>query len=329
MTTKLTEMQIDEISLVDDPANGEARVLIVKAKGGAKHDAAKGYGKDEGANKLMDEDDEDEFEMGAKPKKKMQTPPPLPEMPEEELIKFREALEDAELNDEQIDAVEKSAEAMLAAAVSAMTTASAAKEKTMDLEALSKALGEAEAKLVALEKRADDAEAALAEAHEIIKEKDSELAEVKKSAGDGEDDILKSLPEAVRKRLEDAETAIAKMKAEAEEKEAVAKAKALGVGEADKVGPLLLRVEKGQTTEADAKFLETLLKGAGEIAVKSALFKSMGSAAADEGDPEQQLQVKADEIAKANSKLTKEQAYAEAVKQNPGLYNQYVAKRRG
>lgn len=313
MTTKLTDMTIDEISLVDDPANGEARVLIVKAKNPMK-----------GTDAELSEEDEDEMddEAGAaKPKKKGYGMAG-------QMKKFREALEDAELNDEQIDAVEKAAEAM-ASVITQTTTASAAKEEEMDLEALSKALGEAEAKLVALEKRADEAEAGLAEAQEIIKQKDAELAEVKKSAGDGEDEVLKSLPEAIRKRLEESEAAIAKMKAEADEKEAIAKAKALGVGEAEKVGPLLMRVAKGATTDEDAKFLESLLKGVGEIAGKSALFKSLGSASQDEADPAQQLQNKADEIAKSNPKLTKEQAYAQAMKENPGLYNQYVAKRRG
>lgn len=317
MTTKLSDMQIDEISLVDDPANGEARVLIVKAKNPPK----------------MDDEDEDDEEMmddeSAKtPKKKGYG--------SEYMKKFREALEDAELDDEQKDAVAKAAEA-LAEAISGTTTASAAKEKTMDLEALSKALGEAEAKLVALEKRSDEAEAALAEAQDVIKQKDAELAEVKKSAGtNDEEEILKSLPESVRKRLEESERqakeasdAIAKMKAETEEKDAIAKAKALGVGDAEKVGPMLMRVAKGTTTDEDAKFLESLLKGVGEIAGKSALFKSLGSASAEEGNPEQQMQAKADEIKKANPKLSKEQAYAEAVQQNPHLYNDYVAKRRG
>ena len=206
----------------------------------------------------------------------------------------------------------------------------------MDLEALSKALGEAEAKLVALEKRADEAEAQLAEKEEVIKQKDAELESVKKSAGETEEDILKSLPEPIRKRLQESEAAakeaadaVQKMKDETETKDAIAKAKSFGVGEADKVGPLLMRVAKGATTADDAAYLETVLKGVGEIAGKSALFKSVGSANPEEGDAEAQLQAKANEIAKANTKLSKEQAYAQAMQENPQLYNQYIAKRRG
>ena len=188
----------------------------------------------------------------------------------------------------------------------------------------------------ALEKRADEAEAELAEKDEVIKQKDAELEGVKKSAGDDEEEILKSLPESIRKRLEESEAAakeaadsIAKMKEDADTKDAIAKAKSFGVGDADKVGPLLMRVAKGVTTQDDAAYLESMLKGVGEVAGKSALFKSIGTASAVEGEPEAQLQAKADEIRKENSKLTKEQAYAQAVEANPQLYTAYVAKRRG
>lgn len=315
MTTKLSDMTIDEVSLVDDPANGEARVLIVKAKYGKPADAQLSE-ENEG------EADDETMEAGKK-------------KPAFLMKKFREALEDAELNDEQLDAVNKAA-GEFASAINETKTASAAKEKTMDLETLSKALGEAEAKLVALEKRADEAESELAEKNEIIKQKDAEIQTVSKSAGENEEEILKSLPEAIRKRLQESEAAakeaadtVQKMKDDTELKDAIAKAKTIGVGEPDKVGPLLMRVANGATTGEDATFLETMLKGVGEIAGKSLLFKSIGGAAAVDGDPEAQLQAKADEIRKADSKLTPQQAYSKAMEQHPELYTAYIAKRRG
>ena len=209
MTTKLSDMTIDEISLVDDPANGEARVLIVKAKGGFK--PCKGCPSPEACMekgacvmaKSNEDDDDDEMDDDADKAYGMKDGKAKKGYA---MKKFREALEDAELNDEQMDAVNKAVGA-LASAISGTTTASAAKEITMDLEALSKALGEAEAKLVALEKRADEAEAQLAEKDEVIKQKDAELASVKKSAGNDEEEILKSLPESIRKRLEESEAA--------------------------------------------------------------------------------------------------------------------------
>lgn len=49
----------------------------------------------------------------------------------------------------------------------------------------------------------------------------------------------------------------------------------------------------------------------------------------DEGDPEEVLKAKATEIQKASDgKLTFAQAYDEALKQNPSIYEAYIAKRR-
>lgn len=83
------------------------------------------------------------------------------------------------------------------------------------------------------------------------------------------------------------------------------------------------------TTADDATMLETMLKAAGEQGKTAALFKALGSDTAVDGEPEAMLKAKADEIEKAaEGKLTKEQAYAKAVEQNPTLYTAYVAKRR-
>ena len=111
-------------------------------------------------------------------------------------------------------------------------------------------------------------------------------------------------------------------------KEAVAAAKKYGVGKAEEVGPMMLRVKKGMTTEADAELLDALLKSFSEVSGKSLLFKSMGSDAAVDGDPEALLKAKADEIKKANTGLTDAQAYEKALENNPALYNAYIAKRR-
>jgi hypothetical protein len=133
----------------------------------------------------------------------------------------------------------------------------------------------------------------------------------------------------VRKRLIEAEEAVTKMRDEAEAKEFIAKAKTLGVGDADKIGGLLLRVTKSKTTAEDAALLESMLKAAGSQEKTAALFKSLGSDTAVDSDPEALLKAKAEEIAKASGgKLTKEQAYAKAMDENPGLYGEFLAKRR-
>jgi hypothetical protein len=306
MAQDLSDMTIEEISLVDDPANEQARVLIVKAKKG------KAY-KSEG-----EEDEEEEQEEAS-------------EMEIAAAMRLKKALE--EIAPDVVQAVVGGEPINPEAAGEA---AASLKEYTMDIEVLSKALEDAEARLDTLEKRATDAEAALADANEIIKAKDAELEAVTKAnggeeEGPSEEEVIKSLPESIRKRLEEADQAqeeLAKAKAKAEEDEAVAMAKSLNVGKAEELGPVLLRVRKGMTTEADADTIERLLKSLGEVSVKSLLFKSMGSDAAVDGEPEALLKAKADEIKKANQSLTDAQAYAKATEENPHLYNAYIAKRR-
>lgn len=278
-------MTIDEISLVDDPANEQARVVIAKAKaaqpGQAEPDGQSGD--DDAASAAF------------------------------------------QLN----------------------------KEFQMDIENLAKALEDAEAKLESLEKRTTDAEAALADANAVIKAKEVEIeelqkgykaktqkAEVEDEMEDDEDEdeekkVAKSLPESIRKRLEDfekraseAEATLAKMRDEKDTAEAIAKARTFNFGKAEEVGPLLLRVRKGATTEADAAALEGLLKAAGAQDKVSYLYRTVGTDQAVEGDPEMLLKAKAEEIVKANKGMTFEQAYTRAMDENPSLYGAYIAKRR-
>lgn len=309
---ELTDMEITEISLVDEPANDDARVVIVKAK-------AKPADEEDDPNEA--EPDADEDDAKAKPKGKMKkSAGPL------SAAKVAGAILSA-ITELSPQIVEKAlAEGFSAEPEAAAMAEEIIMETVMDITQLSKALEEAEAKMETLEKRATDAEAALKLANENIAKSAAKPEEP------NEEEVLKSLPEAIRKRLEKAkedEATIAKMAAEAEEKAAIAKARELKVADPDKVGPLLLRVEKGKTTPEDAKVIETLLKQHAAISAVSPLFKSIGSAAAVEGDPEEILKAKATEIQKASEgKMTFAQAYDEALKQNPSVYDAYIAKRR-
>lgn len=298
MAQQLTDMTIDEISLVDDGANEGAKVLIVKAKSKPPVNV------DEELDPNEEENDNDADDKGMK----------------KSAHSGQAASGGNPVNPDAAD---------LAAA--------SLKEFRMDIETLSKALEDAEAKLTALEKRASDAETALVDAEAVIKAKDAEIAEITKAAEPtGDDEIIKSLPESIRKRLEDADAAakaaaeeVAKMKEQTETAEYIAKAKALGAGDADKLGGLLMRVAKGKTTEEDAATFETMLKAANAQGQVAALFKSVGSDSAVDGNPGDLLQAKADEIHKAaDGKMTKEQAYAKAMDENPELYTAYVSKRR-
>ncbi len=206
----------------------------------------------------------------------------------------------------------------------------------MDLESLAKALEDAEQKLDTLTKRAEEAEGNLAAATEALAAKEAEVASLQKAAAPpAEEDVLKSLPESVRKRVEEsdarakaAEEAVAKMREAAEEAEAIEKARSIKVPQPEKVGPLLLRVSKGRTTAEDAAFIESVLKSLTEQNAHGALFAALGSSTATEGDPEALLKAKAEEIKKASTGMTFEQAYDKAIESNPNLYREYVAKRR-
>lgn len=315
---ELTDMEITEISLVDEPANDDARVVIVKAKSKPPMD------EEADPNEAEPDGDEDDAEEAAeaKPKGKVKKAAPL------SAAKVAGAILVA-INELSPQIVEKAlAEGFSANPEAADMAEEIIKETIMDITQLSKALEDAEAKMEALEKRASDAETALKDANDTI-EKAKAAATPEEP---NEEEILKSLPEPIRKRLEKAkedEATIAKMAADAEEKAAIAKARDLKVPEPEKIGPMLLRIAKGKSTEDDVKVIETLLKQNAAISSMSPLFKSIGSAAAVEGDPEEILKAKAAEIQKnSDGKMTNAQAYDEALKQNPSLYDAYIAKRR-
>lgn len=305
MPQNLYDMRITEVSLVDEPANSDARVVIVKAAGGDKFkpcDSCPDPDKCGQMGKCMAKG------SGYKPMKKAQSPDDTP----------GEATNDGNSFDND-----------------AAHTAAHLAEYRMDIENLSKALGEAEAKLTALEQRTQEAEAALVDANEVIKAKDAEITELKKSAApQSEEEVLKNLDPGVRMLVEKARAeskaateALAKMQAEREEAEAIAKAREIGVGDAAEIGPLLLRVRKGTTTDADAEKVEALLKAQAAADKTSSLYKSFGTPVAVDGNPEEVLKAKAKEI-QAADKVSYEQAYAKAVEQNPAIYNAYIAKRR-
>jgi small-conductance mechanosensitive channel len=313
---EISDMEITEISLVDEPANDDARVVIVKAKGGFKPcaDCSDAEGCMKKGSCASDKDgDEGKMKKAAAPLSAARVAGAIltaitelsPQIVEKALAEgFSAHPEAADMAEEII------------------------KETVMDITQLSKALEQAEADMEALTKRATDAETALKVANETIAKAKAE----EKPAEPTEEEILKSLPESVRKRLEKAkedEVALAKMAEAAEEKEAIDKARAMKVAEPEKIGALLLRIAKGKTTAEDAKAIEAVLKQNAAIIEKAPLFKSIGTAAAVEGDPEEILKAKANEIQTASEgKMTFAQAYDEALKRNPTVYEAYIAKRR-
>lgn len=286
MVSELFGLTLSEVSLVDDPDNDEARVVITKAR---RNDFA--------------------------------------------MVKAVEAIAGA-LEDLSDEIVAKALAGGYPADTEAVPEAAEAiKEIIMDLAQLTKALQDAQAENATLQKAKETAEADLAKARADVAAKDAEIAKAKGATQPEptEEEILKSLPEAIQKRIRDQDAEIAKARAAAEKAEAdeyIAKARALKAGDAEKVGALLHRVAKGKTTAEDAALVETVLKQAAATTAASELFKSLGSPATEGASPEEQLVQKAKALQAADPKLTDAAAYSLALDQSPALYDEYIAKRR-
>ncbi len=312
--TQLTKLTIDELSLVDDGANPEAHVAIVKAKKGVCKEMPCPTCKSPAACKSAggcaneSEPDGDEGGKGSKVGKAASV-----------VEKMREVI-----NEMAPDIAGRVAKAFPNDHEAADLVAALLTENDMNLEELTKALEEARSTI----------EAQAVELAKAKSERDEAVAKAKGGKTE-EDDVLKALPEHIRKRFDDIEktnaaqaAVIEKMATDREEAEFIEKAKGFKIGDAKIIGPLMRRIEKGLTTAEDAKTVEELLKSAGAQAETSNLFKSAGAVLADGANPDDVLKAKADEIKKANPKLTHEQAYSQALTENPQAYDAYVAKRR-
>lgn len=301
MAKVLKNMKIAEVSIVDEPANDEARVVIVKSKsGGGEPDMAEIAAAISSAIESLSGDivEKAMASFGSA----------SPETAEAATAILQEAVMDLEALTKSLEETE-AALTKSTARLSEIEADNAAKDTE-----ITKLRGELAAK--------DE---------EITKAKTAPLSEADQDA-----EFLKSLPEAARERiLKDRATLasqaeeIAKSKDAAEEQEYITKAKDLNVGDAKVVGPILRRIAKGRTTADDAATIETVLKSLSAVQAKSELFKSLGTSLGDPdaGNPEAVLKSKAVEIQKANEGMTYAEAYTKALEQNPDLYAEYNKSR--
>ncbi|MFA7018529.1 MAG: hypothetical protein WC239_06060 [Sphaerochaetaceae bacterium] len=152
--------------------------------------------------------------------------------------------------------------------------------------------------------------------------------------GDVPEDVIKGLPEAVQKILRDsqkeakeAKDLVKKLEDEAMNREYVAKAmvfKALPI-KAEELGPVLKRV--AQSSKDDYDKVEAVLKAANELVERNnLLMKELGaSGGSDTGsDVWTRVETAANNlIAKSADPLSKEQAIAQVLRDNPELYSEY------
>lgn len=297
MSKQLTDLVIDEVSLVDDGMNPGASVEIFKARSGKpKADPHAEPDADEMGGESDADEDDPESATSPKGKKK---PGAMPDQ-------FNKRLEG---------------------------------QMTTDLEAMAQALEAADARMSAVEAESNVVKARNAELETVLKARDARISELETAAagaGESADAVfLKGLPESAReaimksrKRAEDAEIALSKMRDAQDQAEAIAKAKTYGVGKADEIGPILVRVAKGMTTVADAEKLAEVLKAAGRAVSTSQGFSRAGAAVAIEGDPETIMKGKIAEYQAKNPGASVEAATDAVLSANPALYDAQVAKSR-
>lgn len=146
-------------------------------------------------------------------------------------------------------------------------------------------------------------------------------------------DIFKSLPEEVKKYVQDIEKrakeaeGIAKRERDARiTKEFISKAaefKALPI-RPEEFGPVLKSVSEAVSPEIYQK-VESVLEAANELVEKSKVFDEFGkgTGAGAGSSAWNKIESLASNLVQKNASMTKEQAIAQVLKQNPDLYTEY------
>lgn len=330
VTKNLTDMKIGEISLVDDGANADARIVIVKrAQTDADTHNPEAEERDMSAEYEFENDDELDMIEGEDGGE---------EIGDDDIALIIAGPESGEpiifLHDDLADLedAENLIEGMIAAAVEAGDEGA--------VEAFGKMAKMAAVTGLALSSASETANAVY-EAGEEIAKRDATIADYEGQIRKmGLEPVAKtaraidtaSLPEEIRKQLEEgsiALEAVAKMMAKEEEREWVSKAANFGIGQPEVTGLLLMRVAKRLTTEDDAEVLAEILKNAGNVAKNAELLATLGDRGGDVGI-DGQIAAAVAQIRKRvdGADLTEAQAFSKALNENPALYEQYRAARR-
>lgn len=177
------------------------------------------------------------------------------------------------------------------------------------------------------EKLKADLDAALAEVESLKKERD-DLAARLDTPEEVEKRKLAALPESIRKQLEDQATEIRKMRDERAEAELVEKARKEMPnlpGKAEEIGRLMKRVRDVVSAE-DFDALVTALRAASAQIEKGKLFREVGRPGEPEGEesPAAQVARMASEIVSKASGTTLPDAYAQIFRDHPELYAAYT-----
>lgn len=153
---------------------------------------------------------------------------------------------------------------------------------------------------------------------ELPEELKKRFEELEKKAAEAEE---------LRKRVEEAER-IAKEEREARERAEIRKRAEsyANAGPVDDIADVLFKAY--QAGKEYGEKLEALFRAAHERIARGELFREIGGNGSGSTQAEAKLMAKAEEIRKADPKLTKEQAFAKACEENPDLYLEYRREAR-
>lgn len=295
MANELTDLDLGEWSICIDPANEDSTIEIVKSKSGLAPALKE---TDMSADNTDQNDDIDtgegdaDFEAFAS------------EHGDAICNEFSELSED----EQALALIGSQYEAAIADAAIADATevVKALTENTVPREKYNTLLKSASA-------AADLIEKMKTKGH-VTAEEGGLVGEIRKANGD------KELSPEAEARI----TEVEKSLAATARKEAIAKAREWGFGHPETLADIDALIRKSSPELAE-KFV-ALVKQAAGIAKASPLFKSVGEdAGASDGEltPIAKMKAKADEIKKADTALTDQQAMTKAIEQNPTLYTEY------
>ena len=162
----------------------------------------------------------------------------------------------------------------------------------------------------------DAMQAELKALEEMPPETVAELLGLELAKRDETEEVLKGLPDDVRKRLEDAEARVEKME-RASRLERFTKRAGDEYGKVAEAAELGVALEEIERTAPDAyKTLETCLKAANERIEMSTVLKEVGSAGSD-SEPMAKVRARADEIRKADPTVSETEAMSKAMAESP------------
>ncbi len=298
MPQHLSDIELDEVTVCEEPANDDCVAVIVKAKSGSDAPLT------ETDMPQVDQNLDDELEAGA------------------------EGEGDFEFTQEDYDAA--------AAEIEELNESGDLVPAFLALAAGAEMAGETITKMAAALEQADAMAEDFEELKKSTKLLVEKVA--KQGLAGAKEDETDDLVSSIRKSLGGAElppdveariSAVEAVNKANEDKEAITKARELGVGKPDELAPVLQRVLKGKTTAKDHEYLTGLLKQLGATIKKSKAFESIGADNGASADSAQaRLNAAVTDIRKSNPTLTKQQATDRALEEDPQLYTDYLSERQ-